>query len=119
MENSYQSIEFIFAKPYREHYYLYGVNSIDDLSVILKDDLRKLLFEKLECNDSKKMEYLLERNLAFLYETKSKTIKKFKDITPDLTQEDIGKKFIHELHRKSTYHPSTSLSEKCRHLFGR
>lgn len=98
---------------------MYGVNSVDNLSVILKDDLRKLIFKELGCISIDKLTYILERNQSFLFDCKSKTIDKFKDISPDLTKEDLGKHFINEIKQKSTYYSSTSLSEKCRHLFGR
>lgn len=119
MINSYDNINYIFAKPYKEYYYMYSINSIENLTVISKDDLRILIFQKLGCTDVNKLMFLLERNQSFIFDYKSKQIKKFKDISPDLTKKDLDKKFIQELHQNSNYHSSTSLSEKCRNLFGR
>lgn len=75
------TIEFIFAKPYSEHTYLYSVNSTDTFMFIDKEVLNTLIFEKLGCRDYEKAEFVLRRNLPFLYDNRSKHIRKFKDIS--------------------------------------
>lgn len=97
MTNSYESIEFIFAKPYSEGYYIYSVNSLDKSTLIPKDKLKTLLHDSLKCTDIKTSEFVFSRNMPFFYDNTTKKIREFQYINDAPTKKDINQKFIKEM----------------------
>lgn len=97
MNNSYESIEFIFAKPYSEGYYTYSVNSLDKSTLIPKDKLKTLIHDSLKCTDIKTSEFVFDRNMPFFYDNTTKKIRQFQYVNDMLSKKDIQQKFIDEM----------------------
>ena len=92
--NTFNSVNFLFAKPaYQGHYY-YSLDDINSMQIIDKDSLRKLLV-KLQCGDFIKTNYLLDRNFPFFYDVKKKELLEFQETNSDITREDLTN-YIHE-----------------------
>ena len=89
----FNSVEFLFAKPCYQGYYMYALDNLESMSVIDKDSLRQLLIQ-LKCYDFVRMNYLLDRNLPIFFNAKEKRIEEFEDIN-ELDSATI-KKMIHE-----------------------
>lgn len=91
----FNSVEFLFAKPYYQGHYMYALDNLESMSVIDKDSLRQLLVQ-LKCYDFIRTNYLLDRNLPIFFNAKEKKIEEFEDIG-ELTKEDIQKMICNEL----------------------
>lgn len=91
----FNSVEFLFAKPYYQGHYMYALDNLESMSVIDKDSLRQLLVQ-LKCYDFMRTNYLLDRNLPIFFNAKEKRIEEFEDIG-ELTKEDIRKMICNEL----------------------
>lgn len=92
--NTFNSVNFLFAKPaYQGHYY-YSLDDINSMQIIDKDSLKKLLV-KLQCGDFIKTNYLLDRNFPFFYDVKKKELLEFQETNSDITREDLTN-YIHE-----------------------
>ncbi len=89
----FNSVEFLFAKPYYQGHYMYALDNLESMSVIDKDSLRQLLVQ-LKCYDFIRTNYLLDRNLPIFFNAKEKRIEEFEDIG-ELDSATI-KKMIHE-----------------------
>lgn len=89
----FNSVEFLFAKPCYQGYYMYALDNLESMSVIDKDSLRQLLI-RLKCYDFVRTNYLLDRNLPIFFNAKEKRIEEFEDIN-ELDSATI-KKMIHE-----------------------
>ena len=89
----FNSVEFLFAKPYYQGHYMYALDNLESMSVIDKDSLRNLLVQ-LKCYDFIRTNYLLDRNLPIFFNAKEKRLEEFED-TSELTKEDI-QKMIHD-----------------------
>ena len=89
----FNSVEFLFAKPCYQGYYMYALDNLESMSVIDKDSLRQLLIQ-LKCYDFVRTNYLLDRNLPIFFNAKEKRIEEFEDIN-ELDSATI-KKMIHE-----------------------
>lgn len=89
----FNSVEFLFAKPCYQGYYMYALDNLESMSVIDKDSLRQLLIQ-LKCYDFVRINYLLDRNLPIFFNAKEKRIEEFEDIN-ELDSATI-KKMIHE-----------------------
>lgn len=89
----FNSVEFLFAKPCYQGYYMYALDNLESMSVIDKDSLRQLLIQ-LKCYDFVRTNYLLNRNLPIFFNAKEKRIEEFEDIN-ELDSATI-KKMIHE-----------------------
>ena len=94
-EQLFNSVEFLFAKPYYQGHYMYALDNLESMSVIDKDSLRHLLVQ-LKCYDFMRTNYLLDRNLPIFFNAKEKKIEEFEDIG-ELTKEDIRKMICNEL----------------------
>lgn len=94
-EQLFNSVEFLFAKPYYQGHYMYALDNLESMSVIDKDSLRHLLVQ-LKCYDFMRTNYLLDRNLPIFFNAKEKKIEEFEDIG-ELTKEDIQKMICNEL----------------------
>jgi hypothetical protein len=92
-EQLFNSVEFLFAKPYYQGHYMYALDNLESMSVIDKDSLRQLLVQ-LKCYDFMRTNYLLDRNLPIFFNAKEKRIEEFEDIG-ELDSATI-KKMIHE-----------------------
>ena len=68
----FNSVEFLFAKPYYQGYYMYSLDNLESMSVIDKDSLRQLLVQ-LKCYDFMRTNYLLDRNLPIFFNAKEKS----------------------------------------------
>lgn len=103
------SIQFIFAKPHSEGYYLYGTNSVEELRLIPKNQLKSLLVQTLKCPDIEKLDYLLDRAFPFIYDTITGQIKQFQYVNDVPTKEDVAQTLRNDLEsqlRASMYTPS-------------
>ena len=89
----FNSVEFLFAKPYYQGHYMYALDNLESMSVIDKDSLKSLLVQ-LKCYDFVRTNYLLDRNLPIFFNAKEKRLEEFEDIG-ELTKEDI-QKMIHD-----------------------
>lgn len=89
----FNSVEFLFAKPYYQGHYMYALDNLESMSVIDKDSLRQLLVQ-LKCYDFMRTNYLLDRNLPIFFNAKEKRIEEFEDVG-ELDSATI-KKIIHE-----------------------
>lgn len=89
----FNSVEFLFAKPCYQGYYMYALDDLDSMSIIDKDSLRKLLLQ-LKCYNFIKMNYLLDRNLPMFFNAKEKRFEDFEDIG-ELDKETLTK-ILHE-----------------------
>lgn len=94
-EQLFNSVEFLFAKPYYQGHYMYALDNLESMSVIDKDSLRHLLVQ-LKCYDFMRTNYLLDRNLPIFFNAKEKRLEEFEDIG-ELTKEDIRKMICDEL----------------------
>lgn len=89
----FNSVEFLFAKPCYQGYYMYALDNLESMSVIDKDSLRQLLIQ-LKCYDFVRTNYLLDRNLPIFFNAKEKRIEEFEDINE--SDSATIKKMIHE-----------------------
>lgn len=133
MNNSYDlsAIQYIFAKPHVEHYYLYGVNTTKQLNLIPKEQLRNILEKDLKCTDFETIEFIFSRNMPFLYDSTTKKIKQFQYTNDIPTKKDIKQKFINEMNDQLLQVGSSfknqcdniweknNLFTKARNIFGR
>ena len=109
--NTFNSINFLFAKPaYQGHYY-YSLDDINSMQIIDKDSLRKLLV-KLQCGDFIKTNYLLDRNFPFFYDVKKKELLEFQETNSDITREDLTNYIHEELSMNSNIEDKKSPYEK-------
>ena len=95
--NDNVSIQFIFAKPYIESYYLYGVNSVEELRMIPKTELKTLISENLHYSDPLQLDYFLNRNFAFLYDNTSHILKHFQFVNDVPSKEEIKQGLLKEM----------------------
>lgn len=87
---AFNSVEFLFAKPYYQGVYMYALDDLDALSMIDKNSLKDLL-TKLKCYNFIKIDYLLNRNLPLFFDVKKKKLMEFE------TSVQMTKKDIHDL----------------------
>jgi len=103
---TFNSVNFLFAKPaYQGHYY-FSLDDINQMQIIDKDSLRKLLV-KLRCGDFIKTNYLLDRNFPFFYDVKKKELLEFQETNNDVSREDINKYIREELKINGTQEQQT------------
>ena len=112
---SIESISFIFADGYKEGYYKYAVNSLENMRIIPKEILRKLIVEKCHCMDFDTLDYCMARYMPFLFDNSTKRIQKFNMINNVPSKEEIAHKESVEM--KEKLNPRPSLSEKFDNLF--
>jgi hypothetical protein len=125
MNNSYEkteldfsSITFIFAKSYTQGFYMYGINSLDNLTLIKKDELIELVEDKLQCKNYDDLYYVMSRNLPFLYDNSEKILKKFIITNPTPTKEDINKIITKDFKEKNTPPIVNGVQSIYNNLFG-
>lgn len=97
MENNidvFNSVNYLFAKPYCQGYYYYALDDLDTMSVIDKDSLKNLLI-KLGCGNFIKIDYLMDRNFPFFFDVKKKELLEFQETNSEINKEDLIK-HIHE-----------------------
>ena len=94
--DAFNSVNYLFAKPYYEGHYYYALDDLNSMMMIDKDSLRHLLV-KLGCGDFINTNYLLDRNLPFFYDVKKKQLKKFKTTNSNVTREDLADYIQNEL----------------------
>ena len=107
--DTFNSVNFLFARPAYEGYYYYALDDIHNMQIIDKTSLRHLLV-KLQCGDFAKTNYLLDRNFPFFYDVKKKELLEFQETNSEITREDLTN-YIHEElsiksnieHQKSSY----------------
>lgn len=97
----FNSVNYLFAKPYYQGYYYYTLDNLETMSVIDKDSLKELLL-KLGCGNFIKLIHLMDRNLPFFYDVKKKELLEFQETNSDITREDL-KNFIVEELKESAY----------------
>lgn len=110
------TIQYIYAKPYIEHYYLYGVNSTSKMSLIPKDALRELISDKLKCIDLKTENIVFSKNMPFLFDNSTKKIRQFQYVNDVPSKKEIEHKIFSEM-EKSTLHYSSPLQNRYEDLF--
>lgn len=115
--NNISSIQFIFAKPYIEGYYLYGVNTVEEVHILPKEQLRQILTESLQCKDSLKLDYLLTRGFPFLYDNISHQLKQFQYINPEPSQKEVKDELYKNLAQQVTPVRSSPLQQQYNSLF--
>lgn len=125
MNNSYEkteldfsSITFIFAKPYMQGFYMYGINSLDSLTLIKKEELIELVEDKLQCKNYDDLYYVMSRNLPFLYDNSEKILKKFIITNPTPTKDDINEIITKDFKEKSTPPKVNGVQSIYNNLFG-
>ena len=98
MENtnidSFNSINFLFAKPYSQGFYCYALDDLDTMSMIDKDSLRNLVI-KLGCGNFIRLNHLMDRNFPFYFDVKKKELLEFQETNSDIGREELSK-YIHE-----------------------
>ena len=114
--NDTSSIQYIFAKPYIEGYYLYGVNSIEELNAVQKDKLRDIVIN-LQCSDIIKLNYLLDRAFPFLYDNTKRELKQFQITNKEPSKEEIGKSLRKEMYNLTVPKQSSPLKAQYKSLF--
>lgn len=97
----FNSVNYLFAKPYYQGHYYYALDNLETMSVIDKDSLKELLL-KLGCGNFIKLIHLMDRNLPFFYDVKKKELLEFQETNSDITREDL-KNFIVEELKESSY----------------
>lgn len=107
--NAFNSVNFLFAKPYYEGHYYYAIDDINNMSVIDKDSLKKLVL-KLGCGNFLKLNYITDRNFPFFYDAKKKEIIEFQETNSEITRKDL-ENYIHEELKINTK-KETSLYER-------
>lgn len=94
--NAFNSVKFIFAKPCYEGYYYYSLDDLNNISIIDKTSLLELTI-KLGCGNFIKLNYLLDRNLPFLYYCKEKQLMEFQETNCDISKEELRKMIIDDM----------------------
>lgn len=105
------SINYIFAKPYKQGYYTYSINNVENFSLIPKEELFNLILKIGYIDKEEQLQYFLDRYLPFLFFSETKEVKGFK-----LTNEAPSKMEINQLLKKEIHskvdHPILSFKEK-------
>ena len=92
----FNSVNYLFAKPYYQGHYYYALDNLETMSVIDKDSLKELLL-KLGCGNFIKLIHLMDRNLPFFYDVKKKQLMEFQETNSDITKEDLKNFIVEEL----------------------
>ena len=92
----FNSVNYLFAKPYYQGHYYYALDNLETMSVIDKDSLKELLL-KLGCGNFIKLIHLMDRNLPFFYDVKKKELLEFQETNSDITREDLKNFIVEEL----------------------
>jgi hypothetical protein len=111
------TIQFVYAKPYIEHYFLYGVNSVKNLTIIPKDQLRDLISDKLKCIDLENMDIVFSRNLPFLYNNTTKKIRMFRFVNECPSKEEVEQNLFIEMKTKSSPKMQSPLRRTYENIF--
>lgn len=105
------SINYIFAKPYKQGYYTYSINNVENFILIPKDELFNLISKIGYIDQEGRLQYFLDRYLPFLFFSETKEIKGFR-----LTNETPSKRGIDQLLKKEIHskvdRPILSFKEK-------
>lgn len=97
MDIDYTNVKFVLCKPYKERYYTYCINDINSMTVIPKDDLRKIISTLSNQQYSNDLDYLFSHNFPFIWDNKEKKLRRFSLISKDLTKNDISNIFAKEM----------------------
>lgn len=92
----FNSVNYLFAKPYYQGHYYYTLDNLETMSVIDKNSLKELLY-KLGCGNFIKITHLMDRNLPFFYDVKKKQLMEFQETNSDITREDLKNFIVEEL----------------------
>ena len=103
---TFNSVNFIFAKPAYEGHYYYALDDIKQTQIIDKDSLRELLV-KLKCYDFIKTNYLLEHNFPLFYDVKNKQWLEFEETNGNISTKDIKEYLYEELKLNNTQKQQT------------
>jgi len=66
LESIKENLIFIVCRPYKENYYYYSINNVDNYKVIDKYELKKII-SFLDAKDINQLEVIVTRFKAFVY----------------------------------------------------
>lgn len=114
---SIASISFIFADGYKENYYKYAINSLENTRIIPKETLIKLLIDKCKCMDVEKLQYYTDRYMPFVFDNNTKKISSF-EITNEIpSDKELKQKHCDEIKKQLIHHES--ISKKFENIFNK
>jgi hypothetical protein len=84
IEELKNNLTYIFCKPYKEYYYYYSINNLDNYRIIKQDELKNII-NNLSVENVAKIEMLFNRHRSFIFFKESNLIEELNPFeTPDL-----------------------------------
>jgi hypothetical protein len=74
LEEIKDNLLFIICRPYRENYYYYSINNVENYKLINKYELKKII-SFLDAKDINQLEILVNRFRAFIYLHENNSLK--------------------------------------------